>query len=37
MVHETFDGRPPVTPDDDPDDEIRELVASIADRHDLDG
>ena len=37
MVHETFDGRPPVTPDDDPDGEIRELVASVADRHDLDG
>ncbi len=37
MVHETFDGRPPVAPDDDPDDGVRELVASIADRHDLDG
>jgi len=37
MVHETFDGRPPVEPDDDPGGEVRELVADIRDRHGLDG
>ncbi|MFB6127209.1 MAG: histone deacetylase family protein [Halolamina sp.] len=34
-VHETFDGREPVAPDDDPDEATRELVADLRERHGL--
>jgi acetoin utilization deacetylase AcuC-like enzyme len=37
IVHETFDGRPPIEPDDDPDEETRELVSELRSTHDLDG
>jgi hypothetical protein len=37
MVHETFDGRPPVEPDGDPDEGTAELVADLRGIHDLDG
>jgi len=33
MVHEVFDGRKPVEPDEDPDDRVRELLASVRDAH----
>ena len=36
MVHETFDGRPPMEPDDDPDEGTRELVAELRGLHDVD-
>ncbi len=35
-VHETFDGRNPMDPDDDPNDDTRELVDEIRAVHDLD-
>jgi len=34
-VHETFDGRAPVEPDEDPDDETRVLVDDVRDAHGL--
>ena len=37
IVHETFDGRPPIEPDDDPDEGTRELVSELRSIHDLDG
>ncbi|MFB6155740.1 MAG: histone deacetylase family protein [Haloferacaceae archaeon] len=36
MVHETFDGRDPIDPDDDPTDRTRELLAEVREVHDLD-
>ena len=36
IVHETFDGRPPVEPDDDPNEETRELVSQLRSVHGLD-
>ena len=37
IVHETFDGRPPIEPDDDPGEETRELVSELRSIHGLDG
>jgi len=34
-VHETFDGRSPIEPDEDPDDDVVDVVATLRDRHDL--
>ena len=36
IVHETFDGRPPIEPDDDPNEETRELVSELRSIHGLD-
>ena len=36
MVHETFDGRPPIEPDDDADEDTRAMVAELRDVHGLD-
>lgn len=35
MVHETFDGRKPIEFDDDPDDDVVELVDEVREIHDL--
>ncbi|MFC5368527.1 histone deacetylase family protein [Salinirubrum litoreum] len=35
-VHETFDGRSPIDPDEDPDEDVVELVAEAREMHDLD-
>jgi acetoin utilization deacetylase AcuC-like enzyme len=35
-VHETFDGRSPIDPDEAPDDDVSELVAAARETHDLD-
>ena len=37
IVHETFDGRSPIEPDDDPEEGTRELVSELRSIHDLDG
>ena len=37
IVHETFDGRPPIEPDDDPDKETQDLVSELRSIHGLDG
>ena len=36
IVHETFDGRPPIEPDDDPNEETRDLVSELRSIHGLD-
>ncbi|MFC6725713.1 histone deacetylase, partial [Halobium palmae] len=35
-VHETFDGRSPIEPDDEPDEDVAELVDEVRGVHDLD-
>ena len=37
MVHETFDGRSPMDPDEEPDERTRELLTDVRAAHDLDG